>query len=527
MKYFIFRNQTIEQLFGYKDVEYSGYGDIGHASSDADAYIWFYQVPPGVKEDIVGEVDNYYEKLQLAIQQVGKEKPFVIFSLESVFNTPIVNDNKLTIIVNEFNRKAIEQTKINSFIKFVDFGDFTRRFPVHQLIDWKFYFISQMVISPKRAHDFAKWWEHKTKELAFIRKKCLILDLDNTLWGGILGEDGIAGIRIGGDYPGKAFSYWQEALLELSKKGVMLAVCSKNNEADVFEAWEKNPFLTLRKEHFVAWRINWADKATNIAELAKELNIGLDSMVFIDDNPHERELIRQMLPDVEVPEFPKQPYELMSFFDELVERYFRIQSLTTEEQAKTQQYKENAQRNAAKSNFSNYNDYLRSLAIHVTITPLNEFNLQRVAQMTQKTNQFNLTTKRYTESDITQLSKTGALIYCMSVKDRFGDSGITGEIILVPEEEQTMMIDTLLLSCRILGKGIEFAFLNTILNALKDKGIKTVKAEYIKTAKNEQVANFYDSAGFAVTASSSEVKFYSKSIEEKTPIDDIYSLEIK
>lgn len=203
---------------------------------------------------------------------------------------------------------------------------------------------SQMGINPKLASDFSCWFEDRLREISLCRKKCLVLDLDNTLWGGVLGEDGIDGIKIGGDYPGKAFLYFQEGLLELAKRGVILTICSKNNERDVLDLWEKNPFVLLRKEHFSAWRINWRNKADNIRELSEELNIGLDSLVFVDDNPTERELVRQMLPMVEVPEFPKQSYMLPDFLISLSDRYFRVYSVTEEDRRKTEQYKANASR---------------------------------------------------------------------------------------------------------------------------------------------------------------------------------------
>ena len=348
-----------------------------------------------------------------------------------------------------------------------------------------------MGMNPRLSKPFAEWFSRKLDEIALKRKKCLVLDLDNTLWGGVLGEDGIEGIKLGGDYPGKAFHYYQDALLELSKSGVILTVCSKNNEEDVLEAWEKNPFMVLKKDNFAAWRINWADKATNIKELAEELNIGLDSFVFVDDNPTERELIKQVLPMVEVPEFPAQPYELPQFFKDLVERYFRVYSLTNEDKQKTEQYKANAQRAQAQRSFVDFDAFLESLDIQITIEAANEFNIPRIAQMTQKTNQFNLTTKRYTDAEVRSLVQAGWKIWCISVADKFGDNGITGCIMVNGDT-----FDTFLLSCRILGKGIEDAFIKKILSLLKESGVKTVLALYVPTAKNAQVKDFYERCGF-------------------------------
>ena len=464
----------------------------------------------------------------MVLQQVSPEKQFVIFTLVPIANTTIVSgDYSLQLAIDDFNREAASLALTAKNVKLVDLAQFTRGYKQEELTNWKFYFISQAVLNPKLAKDFKAWWTRKQEELALTRKKCLVLDLDNTLWGGILGEDGMTGIKIGGDYPGKVFTYWQQALLELKKTGVMLAVCSKNNEADVLEAWEQNPFMVLHKEDFVAWRINWQDKASNIRELAAELNIGLDSMVFVDDNPTERALIKQMLPMVEVPEFPEKPYLIMDFYRHLVNDYFSIYSVTSEDLKKTEQYKTNALRAAEQARFTDFDDYLRSLEIKLDIMPLDPFNLPRVAQMTQKTNQFNLTTHRYTENDIQQMAKDGCMVYCVSVGDRFGDNGITGEIILRPTGEASMEIDTLLLSCRILGKGIEFAFLDTMLNLAADRGAKMLRATYLKTAKNGQVADFYERAGFTLVENTDDKKVYSTNLTTARKIKDYYSITTK
>ena len=363
--------------------------------------------------------------------------------------------------------------------------------------------------------------------MAMRRKKCLVLDLDNTLWGGILGEDGVDGIQIGGDYPGKAYSYWQRALLQLSRMGVILAVCSKNNEADVLEAWEKNPHMVLRREHFSATRINWQDKATNISDIAAELNIGLDSMVFLDDNPAERELVKQMLPQVEVPDFPAKPYLLMPFFKQLVDKYFRIYSVTKEDLAKTEQYRSNALRRAEQSRFADLDQFLYSLDMQLDIAPADEHNLPRIAQMTQKTNQFNLTTRRYTEADVQQRLDQGWHVYCVGVSDRFGDNGITGAIFLQPVSDEEVNIDSLLLSCRILGKGIEDAFVKTVLNLMRLDGYRKLSADYIPTAKNGQTADFYDRLGMTCVSEDKQgVKHYVMPLKGVFEINNCYNIRV-
>lgn len=246
--------------------------------------------------------------------------------------------------------------------------------------------------------------------------------------------------------------------------------------------------------------------------------------MFVDDNPTERELIKQTLPMVEVPEFPAQPYELPVFFKELVEKYFRVYSVTSEDKKKTEQYKANAQRAQAQRSFVDFDSFLESLNIQITIEAANDFNIQRIAQMTQKTNQFNLTTKRYTDTDVRQFVEEGWKIWCISVADKFGDNGISGCVMVNGCE-----IDTFLLSCRILGKGIEIAFAKMILSMLKDNGVESVKASFIPTVKNAQVKEFYEKCGFTCNAEDGEGrKSYALDLEDADlKIKDYYHICVK
>ena len=529
MTTFIFRNQTVEPFFGDEGVTYSGYGDISLVPSDVDRYIWFYQVPVNANAvQLAQEILSYQDKLDLVLKSVDPHKPFIILSLVNLFPLRLTGD-AVTVdhAVMAFNRYVTERVVGATHVKWVDFGDFTSRYSDVNLVNWKFYLMSQTLLNPKLAHDFKSWWSGVERGLALQRKKCLVLDLDNTLWGGVLGEDGVDGIKLGGDYPGKAFSYWQQALLQLANNGVILTVCSKNNEADVQEAWDNNPFMVLKREHFSAMRINWQDKVSNIRDMADELNIGLDSMVFIDDNPAERELVKQMLPQVEVPDFPDKPHQLMPFFKSLVERYFRIYAVTDEDRLKTQQYRANAMRRSQQARFADLDSYLESLSMQLDIIPADEHNLPRIAQMTQKTNQFNLTTRRYSEADVQQRIDEGWRIYCMSVKDRFGDNGITGTVFLEPLDWDKMGIDSLLLSCRVLGKGLEDAFIASIFNQLRLEGVRRIVADYLPTAKNGQTANFYDRLGMnCVSVDDDGAKHYEMDLDHAIEIKNYYNINI-
>lgn len=522
---FVFRNNTVERFFE-KGYSFSGYDDISVIPQDTDRYIWWYQVPFKYEQDaLTSEVRGYIQKFGYVLSQVDVKKTFIALTMDILYNASFTDDDySLQQAVNEYNEALYEAERTHPNVKVLDLSEFYRQYPASELVDWKFYFISQMGLNPKLHKEFKAWFARKLEGIALKRKKCLVLDLDNTLWGGVLGEDGIDGIKIGGDYPGKAFLYWQEALKQLAKSGVILAVCSKNNEQDVLEAWEKNPFIVLRKDDFSAYRINWTDKATNLKELASELNIGLDSFVFVDDNPTERELIRQALPMVAVPEFPEQPYMLPEFFKQLVFDYFKVYSVTDEDRKKTEQYKANAARAQAQASFADYDKFLESLDIQMIIEPADEFNIPRIAQMTQKTNQFNLTTKRYTDADIRDFVSQGWKIWCISVADKFGDNGITGCVMVNGEE-----IDTFLLSCRILGKGIEQAFARKVLAMLKEDGKETLSASYIPTAKNAQVKDFWEKCGFVCKSESEDgAKIYSIRLNDTDlAIKDLYRITVK
>lgn len=326
-------------------------------------------------------------------------------------------------------------------------------------------------------------------------KKCLVLDCDNTLWGGIVGEDGIGGIFIGDNYPGSAFSEFQHYISELHGRGVLLAICSKNNEKDVLEVFKQHPNMVLREEHFSAMKINWEDKCKNILSIAKELNIGLESMVFLDDNKFEVEMVNKMLPAVCSLKLPEDPalyadfIRSFAFFDSLI--------ISDEDLSRNQMYAADKKRKIVMSEtgLDNIQDYFRYLEMCVSINRMDDLSVARVSQLTLRTNQFNLTTKRYTEAEVRELEGEGADVYCVELKDRFGDSGIIGVYILKYTEGKCV-IDSFLLSCRALGRKVETVMIGSCLLRAKENGCKDVIGEYKYTDKNQQVQDFYPEHGF-------------------------------
>ncbi|MBO7083083.1 MAG: HAD-IIIC family phosphatase [Bacteroidales bacterium] len=522
---FVFRNHTIERFFP-KDYHFSGYDDVSLVPEQEEGYVWFYQAPIGYDNAAASEeIAADLRKFLMVLETVNPNKTVIAFTMTVIYSLSFTDDDlRLKEAVGKYNAGLISASLTHGNLKVIDIEEFTSRYPAEDLMDWKFYLLSQMGMNPRLSASFQQWFAKKLDEIALKRKKCLVLDLDNTLWGGILGEDGPEGIKIGGDYPGKAFLFFQLGLLELSRNGVVLAVCSKNNEQEVLDLWVSHPFLVLRKEHFAAYRINWQDKASNLKELAEELNLGLDSFVFVDDNPTERALVKQLLPMVSVPEFPVQPYELPVFLKKLVEEEFKVYSITEEDKAKTLQYQANAMRSNLQKRFDDFNDFLKSLDMHLTVEAANEYNIPRIAQMTQKTNQFNLTTRRYTDSEVKSMLEKGWKVYCLSVADRFGDSGITGCAIIKGNE-----MDTFLLSCRILGKGIETAFLKKVLQMLRKEGVSEMNATYIPTAKNAQVKDFCAGIGMhCVAENENGEKRYKAFLDEMDlSIQEFYHIEVK
>lgn len=324
------------------------------------------------------------------------------------------------------------------------------------------------------------------------RAKCIVLDLDNTLWGGVIGEDGIGGIELSTMKEGSRYRDFQKRIKDIKDEGAILAIVSKNNMEDAMDGINNHPDMILRAKDFVAIKANWEPKPVNIDELAKELNIGLDSFIFIDDNPIEREAVKTALPHVIVPEFPKDTANLEKFAIEIGKKYFPTLKLTKEDTQKTEQYQIEHKRSELKKEAPSIEEYLKSLEMKLTIREITEEDIPRAAQLTQKTSQFNLTTRRYTESDISRMKEDEKhKIWIGELEDKFGSYGKVILAIVRLEPEHRAVIDTFLMSCRVMGRNVETEFLKYIEKSLKEKGVKEIIGEYIETPKNKVVKNFY------------------------------------
>lgn len=330
-----------------------------------------------------------------------------------------------------------------------------------------------------------------------MQYKCIVLDMDNTLWGGVLGEEGPEGVELAETLKGARYKDFQRVIRSMTEYGVILAAASKNNMADVQELFARNTQMVLDESDFVNLKIDWNPKANNIAQIAQELNIGLDSFVFIDDNPVERASVKESLPMVQVPDFPQNTTKLPAFAKEVYDQYFLKLSITSEDAGKTKMYRADQERKLVEKVAVSQAAFLNSLHTRLVLRIDSLRDVNRIAQLTQKTNQFNVLTKRYQNEDILRLMNLPQyMVWGGSISDKFGDLGLSLVLILYCPNESEAYIDTLLMSCRVMGRELEFQFLRYIAAYLQEHGFKKIYAAYEKTQKNKPVENFFEAAGF-------------------------------
>lgn len=348
-------------------------------------------------------------------------------------------------------------------------------------------------------------------------KKVLVLDLDNTLWGGVVGETGPLGITLGESPDGEAFLAFQEHLKGLAQRGVLLAVCSKNNPDDAREPFEKHPDMALALDDFAAFEASWDAKPTAIERIAQTLKLGLDSFVFFDDNPAEREHVRQSLPEVQVVDVPQDPSDFVRALEAGL--WFEAIGVSAEDRQRAKQYATEHKRRAAQEAFGSIDDYLRSLDMIGDPRNIDDPDLQRVVQLLGKTNQFNLTTRRHS-ADVVRaiLAIPGAIGLTLRLRDRFGDHGLVSLVLAVPEEDSTLRIDSWLMSCRVIGRTTEQFLFDALLARAKEQGYQQLIGEYLPTAKNALVADLYDRLGFTQLAEHPDGRVeYSLDAADATP----------
>lgn len=363
------------------------------------------------------------------------------------------------------------------------------------IFDPKMYVNAGMVLSIDALPYVAKGITDIMLSLTGRFKKCLVLDLDNVMWGGVIGDDGLENIELGELGIGSAFSEFQLWLKQLKNRGILLAVCSNNEESVAKEPFEKHPDMILHLDDIAVFVANRESKVDNIKYIQSILKVGFDSMVFIDDDPFERKLVRTHIPEIQVPELPGDPARYLEFLRQL--NLFEAPSFTQEDSFRTVQYQQNAKRERAQLNYTNQDDFLRSLNMISVIEPLNTFNIPRVAQLSQRSNQFNLRTIRYTEQELEKIAASEDFVtFTFQLEDIFGDHGLVSVVILKKQVRLDLFIDTWLMSCRVLKRGMEKFVLNTIVNYALKNGFNTFTGEYISTSKNLMVKDHYLNHGF-------------------------------
>ena len=465
------------------------------------------------------EIDSIVEKTKSEIDLVFKNlqnTSLVLFNKFSSiqFTGSSINETDLEKLSEQLNQYLADNMPEN--VKLVDLEKVIANVGVNPSLDLRYYYSSKALYTIDFFKAYAEYINPYIMSANGKSKKAIIFDCDNTLWKGVLGEEGFDGIEMSSSTrDGAIFSEIQSIALAINKQGILIGLCSKNNPADVDEVIKSHPDMQLRDEHITIKKVNWSDKVTNLREIAGELNIGLDSLVFVDDSSFEVNFIKEQIPEITVLQVPDRLYDYPKMFRENSGLFYNL-SYTEEDKQKIEMYKQQVQRETVKKEYADIEGYLSSMGLKLTIFEDDNSIIPRMSQMTQKTNQFNLTTKRYTEGNIKNfISTDNSKVFAFSVSDKFGDSGVTGlNIININDDSQIAEIDTLLMSCRVIGRNIEYAFMDYVIDYIKNREINLVRAKYIQTQKNEQVKDFFDKCSFLLDGSTENGKNYVLNIRD-------------
>jgi len=457
-----------------------------------------YNISDNERKLLVNEKINQIENIIKCFEKNLNSKLII-----TNFNIPSYSPNGITEtksdfgfheMIEELNRSLRNISKTHSSVYIYDFNHFVSKYGEKNIFDYRQFHVGDIQIALNFIPSFAYELMSYIKPITGTNKKCIVLDLDNTLWGGIVGEDGFDGIELGHSSNGKAFVDFQKELLSLWNHGIILAINSKNNFDDAMKVINEHPNMILRKKNFASIQINWDDKAQNLKQIAEEINIGLNSIAFFDDDKINRERIKQEFPEVLTIEVPDDPSQFSLILKNLND--FNVLQRTDEDIKRGQMYAQQRERKELEKSISNLDDFLEQLDIKVKMKNSNEFLIPRISQLTLKTNQFNLTTRRYQEEEIRNFTNDHKFIVgCAQVLDKFGDNGITG-VYIINKQDKIWSIDTFLLSCRIMGRGVENGILSQILIDAKHNGVEEIRANFIPTQKNKPAEKFLPDFGF-------------------------------
>lgn len=401
--------------------------------------------------------------------------------------------------LRKLNWLIMSESKKSSNVIIIDLSTIQNSMGRKTFFDEKMYFSAKMPISTVALPEVAFQVINAIKVRTGKVKKCIVLDLDNTLWGGVIGDDGINNIQIGELGTGRAFTAFQIWLKELKNRGIVLAVCSKNNEDTAKEPFKKHPDMVLKLDDIAMFVANWQDKASNIRNIQQVLNLGMDSFVFIDDNPFERNVVSSLISDITVPDMPEDPAEYVSYLESL--NLFETATYSESDKDRTQQYQSEASRVLLQQRFEDYDQYLESLEMIAEAKPFDDFHMARISQLSQRSNQFNLRTVRYTVPQLEAITKDEKFITIyFTLRDKFGEYGLISAVILEKLDEKTAFIDTWFMSCRVLKRGMEEFIINEVVKSAAQHGYEKIIGEYLPTAKNSMVKNIYKEHGFIETS---------------------------
>ena len=471
-----------------------------------------------IEERIKNEIDFTIKNLKECPLLIINKFSSLLFSSFSIENNHLEKlATRLNKYLDKIEKKNLNIVGIDNVISFLG---------VKKSYDLRYLYSSKAPYTIEFFKNYCQLIKPLFMAINGKSKKAIIFDCDNTLWKGVLGEEGFNNIEMSSETKdGAIFKEVQSIALSLVSKGILIGLCSKNNANDVDEVLSNHKDMVLRNNHITIKKVNWSDKVSNLIEISKELNIGLDSIVFIDDSDFEINFIKEQLPQVTVLKVPDKLHNYPAMLRENLNFFYRL-SNTSEDKSKTKMYKEQRHREDQKSKFSSLNDFLVSLKLKIKIFKNEKSLIPRMSQMTQKTNQFNLTTKRYSETEIENFIKSkNSDVYTFSVDDKFGSSGVTGLCILSNKKDQKIQIDSFLMSCRIIGRNIEYVFIDYIIEQLKIDGFTSLTSKFISTIKNKQVLNFFENCNFDLIDQNDSCKNYFLSLS-KYKISEINYIEV-
>jgi FkbH-like protein len=455
-------------------------------------------------KEITGEVCHYWMDLCAKLHEHTRCE-IILNNFHPLLTTPLGNlGAKLPWDANNFIRRVNRELgdRLPAYVHVNDVESLSAKHGLMEWFDPRYWFHAKQPVSFDCLLPYVRNTARIIGALFGCSAKCLVLDLDNTLWGGVVGDDGLEGLVIGeGDAVGEAFKAFQEYLLRLKERGVMLAVCSKNEESNALAPFERHSEMVLKREDFVSFKANWRPKPENLREIASELNIGTDTLVFVDDNPAEREHVRLSLPDVKVVELSADPADYPRLLDEV--GLFEIIAVSVEDRERTQKYHENAQRARLQESASDYTSYLASLQQKAVVKPFEEIQLDRITQLINKTNQFNLTTLRQSRSQVEALMGNATVLTAyVRLADRFGDNGLIS-VFFGHKDGEELWIDEWLMSCRVLKRGVEQLLCNYVAQKARALGMTRLHGIYIPRPANKLVCDHYQSLGFVAAGTES------------------------